>query len=59
MVWLLLEDDMNRKLTTEISEGDSSLTLVQNLVQHGFICEVGFCFSGNGRLRQIVPREYL
>lgn len=39
-VLLRLDDQMNRQLTTEISEDDTAENLVIELVQHGFISEV-------------------
>uniref|UniRef100_A0A1I7XQA6 Protein kinase domain-containing protein n=1 Tax=Heterorhabditis bacteriophora TaxID=37862 RepID=A0A1I7XQA6_HETBA len=37
-LWLQLEDQMNRQLTTEIGENDTASSLTYNLVYHGFIC---------------------
>ena len=39
-VLLRLDDQMNRQLTTEISDEDTAENLVVELVQHGFISEV-------------------
>ncbi|PAV86048.1 hypothetical protein WR25_07311 [Diploscapter pachys] len=38
-LWVQLEDLMNRQLTTELADEDTSQTLTDNLVYHGFICE--------------------
>lgn len=39
-LWVQLEDLMNRQLTTELADEDTPQTLTDNLVYHGFICEV-------------------
>ncbi|VDO60745.1 unnamed protein product [Heligmosomoides polygyrus] len=39
-IWLQLEDMMNRQLTTELSQDEDANMLTQDLVNHGFICEV-------------------
>lgn len=44
-VLLRLDDQMNRQLTTEISDEDTAENLVVELVQHGFISEVGIEIS--------------
>uniref|UniRef100_A0A0K0D9X4 Protein kinase domain-containing protein n=1 Tax=Angiostrongylus cantonensis TaxID=6313 RepID=A0A0K0D9X4_ANGCA len=41
-IWLQLEDMMNRQLTTEFSHDEDPNMLTQDLVMHGFICEVFF-----------------
>lgn len=37
---LLLEDQMHRQLTTSINKGDNPETLTENLITHGFMCQV-------------------
>ncbi|KJH42168.1 hypothetical protein DICVIV_11856 [Dictyocaulus viviparus] len=46
-IWLQLEDMMNRQLTTEFSHDEDPNMLTQDLVTHGFICEV--CSSHDHR----------
>lgn len=37
---LLLEDQMHRQLTTSINKGDNPETLTENLITHGFMCQL-------------------
>ena len=39
-ILLRMEDKMNRQLTCEVTEQDTSVTLAEELVHYGFICDV-------------------